>query len=146
MLEPLVVSFTVDAPVEHAFAMWTQRASLWWPASHTICKGETLEIVFEDRVGGRIYERSPSGVEHDWGEIVMWDPPTSLGYLWFLFFDRSEATDVSVSFVGDADSTTVTITQTGFERLGDVGVVRKERTELAWETIGDLFVDAITRR
>lgn len=77
--------------------MGTQRASLWWPASHTISKGEKLEIVFEDRV------------------------------------------------VGDADNTTVTITQTGFERLGDAGAVRKERTELAWEAIGNLFVDSIAR-
>ena len=51
MIEPLVVSFRVDAPVGHAFAMWTQHASLWWPRSHTITKDDTLDIVFEDRVG-----------------------------------------------------------------------------------------------
>ncbi|MCL1592956.1 MAG: SRPBCC domain-containing protein [Actinomycetia bacterium] len=146
MIEPLVVSFRVDAPVGHAFAMWTQHASLWWPRSHTITKDDTLDIVFEDRVGGRIYERSASGAEHDWGEIITWDPPTSLEYLWFLFFDRSDATDVSVSFVWNTDHTTVTITQTGFERLGDAGAIRKQRSVLAWETIGALFVERIAGR
>jgi hypothetical protein len=37
-VEPLHLSFTVDCPAEHAFAVWT----------------------------GRIFERTSTGTEHDW--------------------------------------------------------------------------------
>lgn len=32
--------------------------------------GPDLEIVMQGRVGGRIYERTAEGVEHDWGEVT----------------------------------------------------------------------------
>ena len=37
---------------------------------------------------GRIYERTPAGTEHDWGEVTVWEPPARLAYLWHLRPDR----------------------------------------------------------
>jgi hypothetical protein len=34
--------------VEHAFDVWTARASRWWPVTHTDTDKTGLEVVFED--------------------------------------------------------------------------------------------------
>lgn len=142
MLEPLIVEFTVRTNPDRAFELWAERTGLWWPPGHKMA-GSDSEIVFEGHPGGRIYERSADGVEHGWGEVLDWEPPTRLRYLWHIFFDRAEATTVEVRFdaIG-TDATTVTITQTGFERLGDAGPARRERTGSAWAAITAPFVAA----
>jgi hypothetical protein len=64
MTEPLRLPFTVDCPVPRAFAVWTGRISMWWPADHTVTGEPGLEVVLEPRVGGRIFERTPAGAEY----------------------------------------------------------------------------------
>jgi uncharacterized protein YndB with AHSA1/START domain len=101
---------------------------MWWPRDHTVSRDSSAAIVFEPREGGRIFERTPAGDEHAWGEVLAWEPPHRLVYLWPLMFDRSEATEVEVTFAPIGDSTTVTIRQTGWERLGSAGAARRDRT------------------
>ena len=74
--EPLRLSFRVACSSEHAFAIWTTRVSTWWPADHTVSGRADAEVVIEGRVGGRIFERTPSGDVHEWGEVTDWVPPT----------------------------------------------------------------------
>ena len=80
MTDPLRVSFDVACPPDRAFALWTGRIDTWWPADHTVTGGHDLTVVLEPGVGGRIFERTPEGVEHDWGEVTVWEPPGRLGY------------------------------------------------------------------
>lgn len=144
MIEPIDVRVRVRAPVEHAFEMWTARTELWWPDRHTIGQRSDTSIVIEPAVGGRIFQRDPDGAEHDWGEITAWNPPYGLTYLWFLFFDRADATTVDVRFEPDGDGTVVRLHQTGFDRLGDtVGRQRRDRTVMAWDHIFGLLVAAL---
>ena len=117
-MEPLQLAFTVGCPPEHAFAVWAQRTSLWWPKSHSVSGDPELTVTFEPRPGGRIFERTPAGDEHDWGEVVAWEPPRRLAYLWHLRQDRADATHVEVSFAPADDGTAVTIVHSGWERLG----------------------------
>ncbi len=146
MLEPLVVEFTVQTDQQRAFDLWANRTGIWWPPGHRMA-GDDSEIVFEGHAGGRIYERGSDGVEHGWGEVLEWEPPLRLRYLWHIFFERAEATTVEVRFdAGSASSTTVTITQTGFERLGDAGPARRERTGNAWAAITAPYVAACEDR
>jgi uncharacterized protein YndB with AHSA1/START domain len=143
MMEPIEVEFSVTAAPDHAFRMWTERTALWWPPGHTITKSGEVAITFEPRPGGRIYERAADGSEHDWGEILHWDPPHGLSYLWFLFFDRSEATEVRVSFTPTDGGTDVTLRQTGFDRLdAEVAEERRERTAMAWSSLAELYRNA----
>lgn len=141
-MKPLVVEFEVEAPVEHAFDVWTARPSLWWPRSHTVTR-DPAAIVFEPFAGGRIFERARDGEEHDWGEILAWEPPGRLTYLWHLFFSRDEATEVSITFNEAGESTHVRIVQTGFERLGEpAGAERRSRTHDAWKAIAEIYAGA----
>jgi len=143
-MEPIVVEFEVGASPEHAFDVWTSKPSLWWPRSHTVSQDPELAVVFEPFPGGRIYERAGDGSEHEWGEVVVWEPPFRVDYLWHLFFDRSEATEITVTFAQTEAGSRVRLVQTGFERLADdVGPERRRRTSHAWGEVTGYYRDFI---
>jgi hypothetical protein len=145
LIEPVVVEFEVEATPEHAFDVWTSKPAMWWPRTHTVSRDPDLSVVFEPFAGGRIYERGSDGMEHEWGEVVIWDPPTRVEYLWHLFFDRSEATEIAVTFIplGETRSQ-VRLVQTGFERLSErVGPERRRRTSHAWLELTGHYREAL---
>jgi len=140
--DPLTLSFRVACPPAHAFDVWTARTSLWWPADHTVSGEDDLEIVIEPRVGGRILERSASGREEIWGEVLVWEPPRRLAYLWHLRADRADATEVEIVFTPDGDGATeVRIDHRGWERLGTRGDAWRDRNQRGWETLLPWYVD-----
>jgi uncharacterized protein YndB with AHSA1/START domain len=140
-MEPLRIEFTVACPPARAFEVWTAEISRWWPKGHSVSGDPGLTVTLEPRVGGRIFERTPQGAEHEWGEVLAWEPPQRLVYLWHLRFDRSDATEVEITFTG-GDETTVTIVHSGWERLGAVGPERRERNERGWAGLVPHYRDA----
>ena len=110
MIEPIEMSFTVPCSAAHAFEVWTGRISTWWPPSHSVSQDPGLAVILEPFAGGRIFERTPGGVEHDWGEVTGWDPPRGFSYRWHLRQDRDDATDVTIQFVDAAEGAEVRIT------------------------------------
>jgi uncharacterized protein YndB with AHSA1/START domain len=134
MTSPLRISFDVACSAEHAFNVWTSGFGTWWPPDHTVT-GEG-DVVFEGRVGGRIFERAADGVEHDWGEIVMWDPPKQLVYRWHIGADRADATEVQIRFIPhDAGLSRVEIEHRGWDRLGPAAAARREQNRGGWEGV-----------
>ena len=116
---------------------------MWWPHTHSVSQAQGLTVTFEPRVGGRIFERAPDGAEFDWGEVVQWDPPTRLGYLWHIRADRTEATDVEVTFTPlGPDSTRMDIVQSGWERLGDRAQSRRDGNDKGWRGLLPRFLAA----
>ena len=143
MIEPLRLSFVVECPVGHAFSVWTARTSSWWPAAHTVTSAPGLEVVIEGRPGGRIFERTPAGVEVDWGEVTLWEPPTRLGYLWHIRTDRADSTEVEIRFVDQGDATTrVDIEHRGWERLGSRGQTWRDVNRGGWDGVLPHYVAA----
>jgi uncharacterized protein YndB with AHSA1/START domain len=138
-MEPLELGFSVDCPVERAFDLWSRRMSMWWPSGHSVSADPGITVTFEPRVGGRIFERTPTGEEHDWGEVLVWEPPRRLVYLWHLRFDRSDATEVEVSFEPAGAATEVMIVHRGWERLGSVAEERRERNRRGWEGVTERY-------
>lgn len=146
MIEPLRITFDVDCPAEHAFDVWTTGIDRWWPGDHTVSGDADLTVVLEPRPGGRIFERRASGVEHDWGAVTIWEPPTRLGYTWHLNRDASDATDVEIRFIAQGDTaTTVEIEHRGWERLGAEGQSWRDRNNGGWSTLLPRFVAAAVR-
>jgi uncharacterized protein YndB with AHSA1/START domain len=144
--EPLRWSFDVACPPHHAFRVWTADIATWWPADHTLTGAADSTVVLEGRVGGRIFERTADGGEHDWGEVTAWEPPTRLAYLWFLRADRADATDVEIRFLAAGAATTrVEIEHTGWERLGERGTAWRERNLGGWSTLLPHYRQALMR-
>jgi hypothetical protein len=144
MTAPLQISFDVDCSAEHAFHVWTSGIGTWWPADHTVTGQGGITVVMQSGVGGRIYERTPDGVEHDWGEVTVWRPPVRLAYLWHLGADRSDATEVEIRFVAKGSGgTRIEIEHRGWERLGRAADQRREQNRVGWETLLPHFRAAI---
>jgi uncharacterized protein YndB with AHSA1/START domain len=135
-IEPIRLAFEVACPPERAFRTWTERIATWWPADHTVTAEDGLLVVLEPRVGGRLFERTRGGDEHDWGRVTAWEPPRRLAYTWHLRADRADATDVEIRFVAVGSGTRVEIEHRGWERLGaDRGRDGRDRNLGGWDTL-----------
>ncbi len=144
MIAPLRVTFEVACAPEHAFDMWTSRIDTWWPADHTVSGEPRPQVVLECEPGGRIYERTADGVVHDWGEITRWSPPDHLAYQWHLGGSRDQSTLVEVHFVPSGpESTRVEIEHSGWDRLGESGIVWRGRNQSGWDTLLPHFAQSI---
>ena len=143
MTTPLRMAFEVACPADHAFSVWTSGIGTWWPPDHTVT-GRAALIVLEGGVGGRIYERTADGVEHEWGEVTVWQPPARLGYLWYLGRDRADATEVEIRFLAKGtEATQVEIEHRGWERLGPTSEQWRDRNRAAWQSLLPHFAAAI---
>lgn len=142
---PLQLSFDVACSPQHAFDVWTSRIGTWWPTDHTVTGSHEAVVVLQSGVGGRIFERTSEGVEHDWGEVTVWKPPTHLGYLWHIGREREAATEVEIRFVPRGEAITrIEIEHRGWERLTDGGELR-DRNQIGWKTLVPHFVEAIQK-
>src|SRR5215213_7604906 len=91
-------SIVVRCTLESAFRIWTEQLNLWWPKSHSLSADPHTTALLEGWVGGRLYERTPEGIEHEWGTITTWEPPHHLGYSWYLGSGPTMPTQVDVHF------------------------------------------------
>jgi uncharacterized protein YndB with AHSA1/START domain len=136
MIEPIRLIVELDCPAEHAFEVWTARIGTWWPVDHTASGQPGLAVTLEGRPGGRIFERTPAGTEHDWGEVLAWEPPARLVYSWHLRRDRADATEVEIRFVPvERSRTRVEIEHRAWERLGAEGEAGRDRNRGGWSTL-----------
>ena len=136
MIEPLRITFGVDCPPERTFELWTAQTSTWWPTTHTVSAQPDVQVIIEPGVGGRIYERTSQGEEHDWGQVTRWEPPHRISYLWHLRQDRADATEVDITFAAsETDGTTVSIEHRGWERLGARGPQHRQLNQHGWSSL-----------
>jgi hypothetical protein len=137
------VSFEVACPAGHGFDTWTRRTSSWWPVTHTVTEQPGVEVIFEARRGGRIFERAPDGREVEWGEVTAWEPPHRLCYLWHIRDRREDATEVEIRFVAaGAARTRIDIEHRGWERLGARGPGWRDANLGGWNGVLSHFATA----
>jgi hypothetical protein len=145
VIEPIRLAFDVACPVKRAFEVWTADIDRWWPADHTVSGTDDLLVVLEPRSGGRIFERTPAGIEHDWGEVTVWEPPTRFGYLWHLRRDRADATEVEIRFVeAGPRATRIEIEHRNWEVLGAQAESWRDRNRGGWATLLPHYLAAAT--
>ena len=142
-------SITVNAPIERAFAVFTEGFDTWWPRSHHIADVEMAEAIIEPRAGGRWYEIDVDGSECDWGKVLVWEPPRRVVFGWQLNhqweYDPNLVTEVEVSFtpVGNAQ-TRVILEHRNMERFGEAAAAMHQAlsSDQGWVTHLTLFAKA----
>ena len=117
---------TVEAPVEHAFRVFTEGIGSWWDPDHHILQGELQEMVFEPFVGGNIYDRGVDGSECRWARVLAFEPPHRLVFSWDinthwqLETDHDRTSEIEVRFTADGtDRTLVELEHRNLDRHGE---------------------------
>jgi uncharacterized protein YndB with AHSA1/START domain len=119
-----------------AFHRFTAQFADWWPrATHSIGGKRVKRVVFECREGGRIIEELNDGRRFQWGRVTAWDPPRRVGFSWHPSRDEREAQDVVVTFAAEGSGTLVTLTSTGWERLGAKASTARRMYGLGWGSV-----------
>lgn len=102
----------VHAPIERAFAVFTERLGEFKPPEHNLLGAPIAETVFEPRVGGHIYDRAVDGSECRWARVLAFDPPDrvvfswDIGPTWQLEADPRNASEVEIRFIRESEETT----------------------------------------
>jgi uncharacterized protein YndB with AHSA1/START domain len=140
-------SVTVNVPVERAFEVFTDEIDTWWPLrTHAVDTEHSETVIMESHVGGRLYERTPSGEEHLWGTVVAWEPPTRIVYSWHPGRGKETAQEVEVTFAPEGDSTRVEVRHTGWEKLGDSMEEVVASYDEGWDAVIARYVDKANAR
>jgi uncharacterized protein YndB with AHSA1/START domain len=116
----------VDAPVERAFAVFTEQFDRIKPREHNMLGVDIAETVFEARVGGSIYDRGVDGSECRWARVLAYEPPErvvfswDIGPTWQIESDPDRTSEVEVRFVAEsAERTRVELEHRHIDRHGD---------------------------
>jgi uncharacterized protein YndB with AHSA1/START domain len=97
----------VNAPIERAFAVFTDRFGDFKPPEHNLLGAPITETVFEPRVGGGIVDRAADGTECRWARILAFDPPARVVFSWDISprwtieTDESLTSEVEVRFYAE---------------------------------------------
>lgn len=138
-------SVTVDASVEHAFQVFTERMGDWWPIKRYSVHEELAdEAAMEPRLGGAVFERWREGTEN-WGEILAWEPPRRVAFSWHPGSDPAAATEVEVVFTEEGARTRVDLEHRGWERLGDRGPQVRAGYAEGWQGVLEGYAEAAAR-
>jgi len=123
----------VDAPIEHAFRVFTDRFGDFKPPEHNLLAVPIAKTVFEPRVGGHIYDRGVDGTECRWARVLAYEPPDRVVFSWDisprwqLETNPDRTSEVEVRFVAEAPGRTrVELEHRELERHG-----------AGWEAVGD---------
>ena len=141
---------TVEAPIERAFAVFTEEMQTWWNPDHHLI--ETVEILVEPRVGGNIVDRGRDGSECRWSRVLAYEPPTlfvfswDINTRWELETDPDKTSEVAVTFTAEVpDRTLVVLEHRHLDRHGEGWEGMRDAVGSGWSDLAGLK-DAIEGR
>ena len=115
----------VQAPIEQAFEVFTQRFGDFKPPEHNMLAVPIAETVFEPRVGGHIVDRGTDGSECRWARVLVYEPPVrvvfswDIGPTWQVETEPENASEVEVQFTAEGpDRTRVELEHRNIDRHG----------------------------
>lgn len=123
-----------------AFALFTERASDWWPESlrHSADPRSTISLV----AGGRFWERSHDGDEIELGRVLTWEPAHRLILDFYPGTDPEHPTAVEITFAAEGDGTRIVIEHRPKPESAALWDGRAERFAQAWSLMLPALADA----
>jgi uncharacterized protein YndB with AHSA1/START domain len=135
-IPPIRKSIHVRWPPDVAFRRFTKEIATWWPMrTHSVGEEKTESVVFEDFVGGRVYERIRGGEESTWGTIVHWEPPHRVVFTWHPGRSPEQAQEVELRFTAEGSGSRLELTHSKWERMGAVALKARRNYALGWEYV-----------
>ena len=137
-IAPVRKSIRVKAPVAHAFDVFTNGLSRWWPLDHSIGKPPVQKVLIEPRLGGRWLEISEDGAETAVATIIHWEPPHRLVMLWQINAqwkpDATMKSEVDIRFIPDGpDAARVELVHHKFGTMGaEAGASMRKDVDGGW--------------
>ena len=130
---PLVKTIVVPWSADAAFRRWTTDIATWWPTqTHSVGQKKVKTLVFGRALGERIYEVWQDGTEQEWGRITAWEPPHRVRYTWYPDRTAESAQNIEVRFEREGSGTRLTLTHTGWERLGKEARKARRGYPIGW--------------
>jgi uncharacterized protein YndB with AHSA1/START domain len=144
----------VEAPVERAFRVFTERFDAIKPHEHNLLSVDIAETVLEPRAGGAIYDRGVDGSECRWARVLAFEPPHRLvfswdiGPTWQIETDPQRTSEVEVRFIAETpERTRVELEHRNLERHGDgwQGVREGVAGDGGWPLYLQRFAEEVAR-
>ena len=140
---PVIKTITYIGSPDDAFDRFTLEIGTWWPlATHSLGRTENaLSVGFERlEAGGALVEQCKSGERHVWGSIIDIRRPRLVSFTWHVGRHQDTAQLIEVTFEPNEDGTTkVTLTHSGWERLGDGTLEARQAYQSGWDPVLDWY-------
>jgi uncharacterized protein YndB with AHSA1/START domain len=134
-------SVVVGLPPEQAFELFTERKTEWWPYETHAASGEKpAEVIYEPRVGGRVYDRLNDGRENQWGTVLAWEPPHRVAIEWNVN-PANPTTELEVRFTPEGSGTRVDLEHRGWERYGESAQESFGSYNTGWDFVLGRYVE-----
>jgi uncharacterized protein YndB with AHSA1/START domain len=133
------VDTDVDAPIDHAFRVFTDGIGDWWDPDHHLLQGELESMTFEPRVGGHLIDRYADGRECRWGRVLGYEPPHRVVFSWDITLDwqvqadLAKTSEVEVTFTEIAPARThVVLVHRNLDRHGEGWEAMRDAVGRGW--------------
>jgi uncharacterized protein YndB with AHSA1/START domain len=142
----------VEAPIQRAFSVFTDDFGTFKPREHNLLNVDIAETVFEQRVGGHVYDRGVDGSECRWARVLAFEPPDrvviswDINPQWQIETDLDKTSEVEVRFIAEgSDRTRVELEHRNLDRHGaDWEAVREGvDSEGGWPLYLQRYADVI---
>lgn len=143
MIEPLVRTIEVPCSQKNAFDVFLEKMDTWWPMGKftvSAMAGQPARAIrVEPRVGGQIVEIGGDGTEVVWGTILSLERHSRLTMDFHIPRPGDVVTtrpllELDFAALGPTQ-TRVTLTQSNFEALGDLGASVRGGYDFGWKMI-----------
>lgn len=151
-IAPVCKTIRVEAPIEHAFDVFTTGLTRWWPYNYGVGKRPIEKVLMEPRLGGRWLEVAADGSETTVATIILWEPPHRLVMLWQVNAqwkpDAAMKSEVDVRFQADgAGATIVELLHHKFETMGaEAGASLRKDVDGGWPGLLERFANEAAPR
>ena len=151
VIAPVRKSVRVQAPIAHAFEVFTSGLSRWWPHNHGIGKKPIKKVLMEPRLGGRWLEIAEDGTETSVATIILWEPPNRFVMVWQVNAqwkpDLAMKSEVDVRFTADGtDATAVELLHHKFETMGpEAGASLRKDVDGGWPGLMERYAQEAER-